>query len=98
MPRGRISELGHTSAENIQINTKKKMLDNSEVRKRKICSIVEKSNKFTWNLRKREQGKWEINNIKRVTDQKLLFYTDKRQQALCGRISANLKQEKENNI
>ena len=26
--------------------------------------MVEKSNKFTWNPRKREQGKWEINNIK----------------------------------
>lgn len=75
MPRGRISELGHTSAENIQINTKKKMLENSEVRKRKICSMVEKSNKFTWNPRKREKGKWEINNIKRVTDQKRFILT-----------------------
>lgn len=37
--------------------------------------MVEKSNKFTWNPRKREQGKWERNNIKRGTDQKLFILT-----------------------
>lgn len=51
------------------------MLENSEVRKRKICSMVEKSNKFTWKPRKREQGKWERNNIKKDSDQKLFILT-----------------------
>lgn len=51
------------------------MLENSEVRKRKICSMVEKSNKFTWNPRKREQGKWERNNIKKDSHQKLFILT-----------------------
>lgn len=37
--------------------------------------MVEKSNKFTWNPRKREQGKWEINNIKSDTDQKRFILT-----------------------
>lgn len=37
--------------------------------------MVEKSNKFTWKPRKREQGKWERNNIKKDSDQKLFILT-----------------------
>lgn len=62
MPRGRISELGHTSAEKHSDQYKEENVRKfrSEEKKNMQC-MVEKSNKFTWNPRKREKGKWEIN-------------------------------------
>ena len=56
--------------------------------------MVEKSNKFTWNPRKREQGKWEINNIKSDTDQKRFILTKGNKQYVGESLQISSKKKK----